>query len=151
MPDSSDNRLVTYCISTFSCIRNSCSLIFGWKAIRSQKENDYKRWYWFSLLASLFTIGIYFTGPQTATYIKDTLTHYPQELIENHALWGRFSFIGNIFGGILALMAILNYAQEEKPHKSIPWILIGIILVNVLILSYTAHLGGMIRRPDLML
>jgi len=51
----------------------------------------------------------------------------------------------------LALMVILNYAQEEKPHKSIPWILIGIILVNVLILSYTAHLGGMIRRPDLML
>lgn len=125
-------------------------LFLGWKATQSKDIATYKSFYWFTLLISLFSVFVYFTGPQTAEWIKIQLTKYPQELVENHALWGRFAFIGNIFSGILALMAILNYAQEEKPHKYLPWILIFILAINIIILIYTAHLGGLIRRPDLV-
>jgi len=121
----------------------------GWKAFQSKTTKDYKIFYWFVLVASLLTVAVYFTGPQTAEWVKTHVTNYPQELVENHALWGRFVFIGSVFAGVLALMAVLNYAQEEIPHKAIPWILMLLLVLNILLLLYTAHLGGMIRRPDL--
>ena len=125
-------------------------LFLGWKAVRSKSISNYKFFYWLTLITSLLTVTVYFTGPQTAEWIKIHLLEYPKELVETHALWGRFAFIGGVFSGILGLMAIMNYAQDEKPHKSIPWILIIVLVLNVFILMYTAHLGGMIRRPDLL-
>ena len=125
-------------------------LFLGWKAVRSKSIRNYKTFYWLTLITSLLTVAVYFTGPQTAEWIKTNLLEYPKELVETHALWGRFAFIGSVFSGILGLMAIMNYAQDEKPHKSIPWILIIVLVLNVFVLMYTAHLGGMIRRPDLL-
>jgi hypothetical protein len=122
----------------------------GWKAIQKNTLNNYKAYYWSVLILSVLTSVAYFTGPQTAEWIKTHLAEYPQEIIEDHALWGRFVFIGNVFSGILALMAVLNYVQNEKPHKSIPWILLIVLGINFLLLVYTVHLGGMIRRPDLL-
>lgn len=125
-------------------------LFLGWRAIRSKAVKSYKTFYGFTLITSLLTVAVYITGPQTAEWIKTHLLEYPIELVESHALWGRFSFIGSVFSGIFALMAILNYAQEEKPHKAIPWILISVLAINLLVILYTAHLGGLIRRPDLL-
>jgi hypothetical protein len=104
-----------------------------------------------SIIISLFSFGAYFTGPETAEWVKNLSTSYPQKLIENHALWGRFGFIGSVLTALLSLMALANYAQEEEPHKSILWILFVILILNFLIFIYTAHLGGMIRRPDLLI
>ena len=105
--------------------------------------------YWVTLFISLFAFAAYFTGPGTAEWIKTKIDLYPQQLVENHALWGRFGFIGSVLSGIFALMAIMNYTQGEIPHKSIPWILSALLIINFLIYIYTAHLGGMIRREDL--
>lgn len=91
----------------------------------------------------------YFTGPATAEWVKEEISNYSKNLVENHALWGRVGFIMSILTGILGIVAITNYAQDEKPHQAIPWILFFILLINVLVFTYTAHLGGLIRRPDL--
>ena len=124
--------------------------VMGWKAIRSNKTTDYKNFYWGSLLLAIVASIAYFTGPATADWVKEQMTVYSKELVENHALWGRFGFTSSILSGVLGIMAIANYAQEEKPHKAIPWMIFFIILLNILIFAYTAHLGGLIRRPDLV-
>jgi len=125
-------------------------LFLGWKALRAKRIKVYKLFYWLTLATSLMTVVVYYTGPQTAEWIKIHMAEYPKELVETHALWGRFAFIGSVLSGILALMAILNYAQEEKPHKAVPYVLVLVLLINFIILIYTAHFGGMIRRPYLL-
>jgi len=124
-------------------------LFYAWKAIQSQATKDYKYVYWGSIVIALLTSISYFTGPTTADWIKEHITTYSKDLIENHAIWGRVAFIISILSGVLGIMALANYAQDEKPPKAIPWILIVLFFINVLVLVYTAHLGGLIRRPDL--
>ncbi len=122
----------------------------GFSALRSANLNNLKIFYWMSFILALLTSVAYFTGPSTADWVKEYYTHYSQDLVENHALWGRFAFTMSIFSGVLAIMPLASYAQGEAPHKSIPWILIGIQVFNLFLLLYTAHLGGLIRRVDLL-
>ncbi len=126
-------------------------MVLGWKAIRSKKTTHYhKLYYWGSIILAVSASIAYFTGPATAEWIKNNITTYSKDLVENHALWGRIGFIVSILSGLLGVMAISNYAQGERPHKAIPWILFIILLLNVCIFAYTTHLGGLIRRPDLL-
>ncbi len=124
-------------------------LYLGVKAIRNQDITTYKGFYWASILMAITASIAYFTGPETAVWVKAHISDYNKDIVENHALWGRIGFSVGILAGLLGVMSIANYAQEEKPHKSIPWILLVITVLLVIIFGYTAHLGGYIRRPDL--
>lgn len=126
-------------------------LYLSLKALRSEKIIDAKLLYWGTLVLAIVASLTYFSGPSTANWLKEHFSGYSQELVENHALWGRFSFLCSIFVGLPGLMALINFAQGEKPHKSILWIILVLILINVFIFGYTSHLGGLIRRSDLLL
>jgi hypothetical protein len=125
-------------------------IYIGIRAIRSADIKQLKTLYWGSLILAIITAVVYFSGPATADWVKEFDVHYTQELVENHALWGRFAFTISILSGVLGIMAVANYAQEEIPHKSIPWLLVGVHVLNLFIFLYTAHLGGLIRRIDLL-
>jgi len=125
-------------------------LFVGIQALRTLDIRRLKTLYWGSLILAVLTAVVYFTGPATAEWVKEFDVNYSQELVENHALWGRFSFTISILSGVLGIMAVASYAQEEVPHKSIPWILVGVHIINLFLLLYTAHLGGLIRRIDLL-
>jgi len=125
-------------------------LLLGFKSIRTKKLSDLKVFYWGNILLAVVASIAYFTGPATAEWVQQQVTNYSKDLVENHALLGRIGFITSILSGVLGIMAVANYAQGEKPHKSIPWVLVCILLLTVLIFAYTAHLGGLIRRPDLI-
>ncbi len=101
------------------------------------------------LLAAVTSIS-YFTGPNTAEWVKNQVSNYPKTLVENHALIGRIGFIISFLNGLLGVMAVANYLQGEKPHKAIIWILFCLVILSLVVFTYTAHLGGLIRRPDLM-
>jgi hypothetical protein len=103
---------------------------------------------WFVILSILTSIA-YFSGPQTADYLKDILQVYPQDIIESHALWGRIAFVIQAMMGLIGIMGLSSILQGEKPSAKLPFILIILLLINVVILIWTAHLGGMVRRPDL--
>ena len=110
---------------------------------------------WKATYTALIILGItagiaYFTGPEAAEWTKQVLEPYPQYHVEDHALWGRVAFV---IQGIAALIGIMGWAsilQEEKPYSRIPIILIVLLIINTFVLIYTAHLGGLIRRMDLM-
>ena len=128
-----------------------------WLAYRAvahrQTPMDAKPWKdTFSALLILTTItGIaYFTGPEASDWTKQVLTDFPQDHVEDHALWGRIAFVLQGITGLLGIMGWASILQEEVPDRRIPSILIVLLIVNTLVIFYTAHLGGLIRRMDLM-
>lgn len=121
--------------------------------VHRKEALDSKQWKnTYSALLFLGAIaGIaYFTGPKAADWTKQVLATYPQDHVEDHALWGRIAFV---IQGLTALIGIMGWAsvlQEEKPDKRIPIILMVLLTINTLVMVYTAHLGGLVRRIDLM-
>ncbi len=122
--------------------------------VHRKESLDNKHWkgtYSFLIVLGIIAGVAYFTGPIATDWTKLVLDLYPQDLVENHALWGRVAFV---IQGIAALIGIMGWAsilQEEKPDKRIPVLLVILLIINTLVMVYTAHLGGLIRRPDLML
>lgn len=110
---------------------------------------------WKTTYTGLIVLGTiagiaYFTGPEAADWTKQVLDNYPQDHVENHALWGRVAFVIQVIAALIGIMGWASILQEETPHKSIPLILKVLLVTNTLVMIYTAHLGGLIRRMDLM-
>lgn len=110
---------------------------------------------WRASYIALILLGIssslaYFTGPDAADWIKANLPTYSQELVEDHALWGRASFVIQVISAFIGIMGLASMLQEEKPYAKIPVILMVLLAINTFLILYTAHLGGMIRRMDLV-
>lgn len=91
----------------------------------------------------------YFTGPEAADYLKEFLDPYSQELVEDHALWGRVSFVIQVIAALIGIMGWASILQDELPDRRIPILLLILLILNTIALLYTSHLGGMIRRMDL--
>ena len=115
---------------------------------------DSKQWkgnYSILIVLGLIAASAYFTGPEAAEWTKQVVTSYSQDLVEDHALWGRIAFVIQVIAALIGIMGWASILQEERPHNKIPVILIILLIVNTLVMLYTAHLGGLIRRIDLML
>lgn len=91
----------------------------------------------------------YFTGPGTADWLKSLPQTFNKELIENHALWGRFTFMAAMLTGLIGLMNRVQKNEEEHPAKTLYFIQFILVIISLCLIMYTAHLGGAIRRPDL--
>lgn len=102
------------------------------------------------IILTAITAIAYFTGPETADWTKQVLASFPQDHVENHALWGRIAFVIQVLTGLIGIMGWMSILQEEKPASFIPNLLIFLLFINTFVLMYTAHLGGLIRRLDLM-
>lgn len=125
-----------------------------YRVFTQRKEQlDSKQWkntYSFLIVFGGIAAIAYFTGPNTTDWVKLTLDSYPQDHVENHALWGRMAFVLQVIIALIGVMGWASILQEEKPDKKIFFVLITLLLINSLILLYTAHLGGLIRRMDLL-
>ena len=128
-----------------------------WLAYRAwvyrQEPLDTKPWkgtYSALLILTVITGIAYFTGPEASEWTKQVLTDFPQDQVEDHALWGRIAFVIQGLTGLLAVMGWTSILQEEKPDRRIASILMVLLVVNTLVILYTAHQGGLIRRMDLM-
>ncbi len=91
----------------------------------------------------------YFTGPGTADWLQNLSQTFDKELIENHALLGRFAFIAAILTGLLGLMNRVQKNEEGHPVKTLYFLQFILVILSLGLFIYTAHLGGAIRRPDL--
>ena len=111
---------------------------------------------WKGNYSGLLILGIiagiaYFTGPVAADWTKLALDSFPQDHVENHALWGRVAFIIQVIAALIGIMGWASILQEERPYPRIPIILMVLLITNTLVMVYTAHLGGLIRRMDIIL
>ncbi|HBH06428.1 MAG TPA: hypothetical protein DDX92_07480 [Flavobacteriales bacterium] len=103
-----------------------------------------------TILLGIVAAIAYFTGPESSDYIKQVLTDFPQDHVEDHAFWGRVGFVIQVIAGLVGIMGWASILQEEAPDRRTTVVLITLLIINTLILLYTAHLGGYIRRMDLM-
>ena len=92
----------------------------------------------------------YSTGPETVEHTKQVVGAYSQDQVEWHALWGRIVLILQVIAGLLGVMGLASILQEETPDRRIYLILLILSVTNSFIVLYTAHLGGFIRRADLL-
>ena len=125
-------------------------IVWIFSSLKKPSETTWKKIYSVTLLLTFITAVSYFTGPSTANHVKEILQSYRQDLVEDHALWGRVAFVLQVFSGLMAIMGLSAYLQGDKPVSKLPLILLLISVLSTLVLLYTAHLGGMIRRVDLM-
>lgn len=110
--------------------------------------------HWKGTYSGLLVIGVvaaiaYFTGPEAADHIKPILESFPQEHVENHALWGRVAFVIQVVASLFGIMGWASILQEEVPDRRIPFLLMALLVANTFVMLYTAHLGGLTRRMDL--
>lgn len=131
------------------------SLWLLYRVINHRKKLlDSKAWkgnYSVSIVIGLIATVSYFTGPEAADHLKMVLDSYPQELIEDHALWGRVAFVIQVITALIGIMGWASILQEEIPDKRISPIMIILLIANAVVIIYTSHLGGQIRRLDLIL
>ena len=102
------------------------------------------------IMLAAITAVAYLTGPETADWTKQVLVSFPQDQVEDHALWGRIAFVIQGIAGLIGIMGWASILQEEKPDRRISPLLMVLLIINTLVIIYTAHLGGLIRRMDLM-
>lgn len=125
----------------------------AYRVIKHRKDPmDEKNWkmiFSASIIFGVITAIAYYTGPDTAEWTKQVLADYPQDHVENHALWGRIAFVIQTITGLMGIMGWASILQEEIPDLRISYLLLFLLTVNTLVLFYTAHLGGHIRRMDL--
>jgi bacteriorhodopsin len=123
--------------------------------VLSQRQLPMDSKQWRNTFIALIIVGIvagiaYFTGPEAADWVKVALDSYSQDLVEDHALWGRVSFVIQVITALVGVMGWASIVQEETPDKRISIILIVLLTINTIVMLYTAHLGGLIRRIDLL-
>ena len=102
------------------------------------------------IVLAVITGVAYYTGPETADWTKQVLGSFPQEQVEDHAFWGRVAMVIQVITGLLGVMGWASILQEEVPDRRISILLILLLIINTVVIIYTAHLGGMIRRMDLL-
>ncbi|MAW76177.1 MAG: hypothetical protein VYD70_02675 [Planctomycetota bacterium] len=124
------------------------ALFFLIRAIRSSAVADSKIGHVFVLICAIATVIAYFTGTSSAEWL-DGIIQLDQEQVENHGLWGRISFTIMAIAGVAALMTLIAYLQEEEPHPLLLRIVLGLTLIGFTSSVWTAHLGGILRRPEL--
>ncbi len=126
------------------------SAFLGWRALKHKDAKTCKIFYGSAIVLGILASIAYFSGVETAIWLKAHDKAYNLTRVENHALWGRVGFIVSVLGGLMGVVGISAYAQEEKPHKITPYLLFITALCLALLMLYVAHLGGLIRRPELI-
>jgi len=101
----------------------------------------------FTVFCAMAAAVSYFTGGEAFELMKDQLD---TDVVEQHALVARGAFLLYTLGGVGALVALLQELQEEPAAPALRWALLGVNLVVFAVLLWAAHLGGLIRHPELL-
>lgn len=104
---------------------------------------------WLIVASGIAGAAAYFSGP-IAFEALDTELESVRDLVESHAVIGRAVFFGLILLAVPTLQAILREFEEEAPSRRLnAVVIVGAALLSYLLL-WTGHLGGAIRRPDIL-
>ena len=120
-------------------------------ALRWQDERLQKFCYLVFLGCAALAGLAYYTGPG-AYEAYEAFEWFSEEMkarTEDHALMGRTSFVGMVLLGLGALVSLLGYAQGQPPAKPLRWGIFALALIMSLLMIWTSHEGGMIRRLEI--
>jgi hypothetical protein len=100
----------------------------------------------FTVFCAVTAALSYFTGGEAFELLKADLD---DDVVEEHALVARGAFLLYTLTGIGALVALLQELQDEPAPPGLRW---GLLVSNLIVfgvLSWAAHLGGLIQHPEI--
>ena len=126
-----------------------CPLVLVLLAWGQLRHNDVylRQGYTILILCAAAGVVAFYSGPSAFELLQEKLVA-ERDLVEDHAAIARAAFIVTLVGGVLALQALLQFAQEEPPAR---WLRTTILLTTLLacyLMAWSAHLGGQIRHPE---
>lgn len=103
---------------------------------------------WILMVCAVVAAAAYFSGPPAWERIEAEMAH-AQEMFERHGVLGKASFVAAILLGILAFQVIAQHVQGVKPVRWLRLLVLVLALLQTYLMAWTAHLGGLIRHPEL--
>ena len=100
----------------------------------------------FTVFCALAAAASYFTGGEA---FEAMMAKLDSDVVEEHALVSRGAFLLYTLGGVGALVALLQDLQEEPAAPALRWALLAVNAVVFGVLLWAAHLGGLIRHPEI--
>jgi succinate dehydrogenase/fumarate reductase cytochrome b subunit len=100
----------------------------------------------FTVFCALAAAVSYFTGGEA---FEAMMAELDSDVVEDHALVSRGAFLLYTLGGVGALVALLQELQEEPAAPALRWALLAVNAVVFVVLLWAAHLGGLIRHPEI--
>ena len=95
-----------------------------------------------------FVLAAYYSGPSAYDQLESELVA-SKFWVEQHAVIGRAAFILMIVVTVLAVQALLQFAQEEPPASWLRFTILGGVALLIYLMAWSAHLGGQIRHPEI--
>jgi drug/metabolite transporter (DMT)-like permease len=102
----------------------------------------------FLLAAALGAAAAYFSGPRAYETLKGFDDQLSRRDVESHAALGKGAFMAMVLLGLASGLALIAYAQDERPSPWLRWILLIGAFLLLYMLAWTAYLGGLIRHPE---
>ncbi|MCB1327838.1 MAG: hypothetical protein H7A21_13930 [Spirochaetales bacterium] len=100
------------------------------------------------LVVALFSAGAYFSGEEAEEVVED----YPavqEQVIEAHEEAAELAFILGLFAAVPGLAGLWLERSHLAPRRVHLFLGLGFALLVFGDMAYTAHLGGLIRHPEL--
>lgn len=130
----------------FPVVGSFFSLILLALALRQRSDLLFRVGCGFTVFCALAAAASYFTGGEAFEALRAELN---SDVVEQHALIARGAFLLYTLGGVLALVALLQELQGESVGRGMRWLLPAINGAVFGLLLWVAHLGGLIRHPEL--
>lgn len=122
------------------------SLLIFVLALKFHSDSLFRVGCGFTVFCALTAAASYFTGGEAFELMQDQLD---TDVVEEHALVARGAFLLYTLGGVGALIALLQELQEEPASPVLRWVLLLANAVVFGVLLWAAHLGGLIRHPEI--
>lgn len=101
------------------------------------------------LVASAAFVGLpYFSGPAAYELVAEEYS-LSSETIETHAVVARGTSLGLVVLGAITLSSLLRDWQGDPPGQALKAAILAGAVIAVYPLAWSAHLGGLVRHPEL--
>ena len=103
---------------------------------------------WALLISAVLAAFPYFSGPPAYERMASEYS-VADEPVERHAVVARATALGLVLLGAVTLSALLRDWQGEPPGRALKSLILAGTLAAAYALAWSAHLGGLIRHPEL--
>ena len=100
------------------------------------------------LVGALFSAGAYFSGEEAEEVVEDYAGVHEQT-IEDHEEAAELAFILGLIAAVPGLAGLWLERSHQTPRRVHLFLGLAFALVVFGDMAYTAHLGGLIRHPEL--
>jgi uncharacterized membrane protein len=98
------------------------------------------------IAAGLFSIPVFLSG-EGAEEIVEEMSGVSGSIIEKHEDIAKYSFFAALGTGLVAIFALIRL--NARLSRIFTLLVVGGSLITSGLMTYTAHLGGQIRHPEI--